>query len=174
MGLSFRTAAVPRQHNHSWVRVLRGPWPYFTVSDSRLPQPGGPGPDIYIPQEQDGPVIPLGTGFRFLRLRLAGLWCRYSNPPPHGVVGSRICRAPYIPSQDCRIYNASNNFRELRGHCCRNSTSMWLCIWLSLYPYNICQNIRCSAGDLNPTSPEHEGVDTIRMLRSVWMMKQEG
>jgi hypothetical protein len=28
----------------------------------RLPQPGGPGPRIYIPQEQGGPVIPPGTG----------------------------------------------------------------------------------------------------------------
>jgi hypothetical protein len=27
----------------------------------RLPQPGGPYPRIYIPQEQDGPVIPPGT-----------------------------------------------------------------------------------------------------------------
>jgi hypothetical protein len=38
----------------------------------RLPQPGGPGPCIYIPQEQGGPVIPPGTGFPFRRLlRLA-------------------------------------------------------------------------------------------------------
>jgi hypothetical protein len=29
----------------------------------RLPQPGGPGPCTYIPQEQGGPVIPPGTGF---------------------------------------------------------------------------------------------------------------
>jgi hypothetical protein len=27
-----------------------------------LPQPEGPGPCIYIPQEQDGPFIPPGTG----------------------------------------------------------------------------------------------------------------
>jgi hypothetical protein len=40
----------------------------------RLPQPGGPGPRIYIPQEQGGPVIPPSTGFPFRRLlRLAGL-----------------------------------------------------------------------------------------------------
>jgi hypothetical protein len=35
---------------------------HFTVLDLRLPQPGGPGPCIYIPQEQGGPVIPPGTG----------------------------------------------------------------------------------------------------------------
>jgi hypothetical protein len=34
--------------------------------DSRLSQPGGPGPRIYIPQEQGGPVIPPGTGFLFV------------------------------------------------------------------------------------------------------------
>jgi hypothetical protein len=39
----------------------------------RLPQPGGPGHRIYIPQEQGGPVIPPGTGFPFRRLlQLAG------------------------------------------------------------------------------------------------------
>jgi hypothetical protein len=33
----------------------------FTVSDLRLPQSGGPGPGIYIPQKQGGPVIRPGT-----------------------------------------------------------------------------------------------------------------
>jgi hypothetical protein len=52
----------------------------------RLSQPGGPGPCIYIPQEQGGPVIPPGTGFPFRRLlRLAGTRWRYSIPPPHGL-----------------------------------------------------------------------------------------
>jgi hypothetical protein len=32
----------------------------------RLPQPGGPGPRIYIPQEHCCPVIPPGTGFPFV------------------------------------------------------------------------------------------------------------
>jgi hypothetical protein len=49
--------------------------------------PGGPGPRIYIPQEQRGPVIPPGTGFPCRRLlRLAGLLWRYSNPPPRRVL----------------------------------------------------------------------------------------
>jgi hypothetical protein len=40
----------------------------------RLPQLGGPGPQIYIPQEQGGPVVPRGTCFPFRRLfRLAGI-----------------------------------------------------------------------------------------------------
>jgi hypothetical protein len=47
----------------------------------RLRQPGGPSPCIYIPQEQGGPVIPLGTEFPFRRLlQLAELCWRYSNP----------------------------------------------------------------------------------------------
>jgi hypothetical protein len=54
------------------------------LSHLRLPQPGGPGSCIYIPQEQGGPVIPPGTGFLLLRLlRLAGLRWRYSNPPTY-------------------------------------------------------------------------------------------
>jgi hypothetical protein len=36
---------------------------HILLSHLRLPQLGGPGPRIYIPQEQGGPVIPLGTGF---------------------------------------------------------------------------------------------------------------
>jgi hypothetical protein len=34
----------------------------------RLPQPGGPGPRNYIPQEHGGPDIPPGTGLPFRRL----------------------------------------------------------------------------------------------------------
>jgi hypothetical protein len=53
------------------------------LSHLRLRQPGGPGSRIYIPQEQGGPVIPLGTGFPLRRLlRFAGLRWRYSNAPP--------------------------------------------------------------------------------------------
>jgi hypothetical protein len=66
MSVSFKIAAGPRQRIHSQVRVPRDLWPHLTVSDSRLPHPGGPGPRIYIPQEQGGPVIPPGTGFLFV------------------------------------------------------------------------------------------------------------
>jgi hypothetical protein len=65
MDLSFTIAAGPHQRIHSRVRVLRDSGPYFTVSDLRLPQPGGPGPRIYIPQEQGGPVIPRRNGTLF-------------------------------------------------------------------------------------------------------------
>jgi hypothetical protein len=48
-------------------------------------QPGRPGPRIYIPQDQGGPVTAQSTGLPFRRLlRLAGLRWRYSNPPPRG------------------------------------------------------------------------------------------
>jgi hypothetical protein len=84
MGLSFTIVAGPRHRGHSQVRVPLDSWPHFTVSDSRLPQPGGPGPHIYIPPEQSGPVIPPCTGFLFHRLLLlAGLRWRYSTTPPH-------------------------------------------------------------------------------------------
>jgi hypothetical protein len=54
--LSFTIAVGPCQRSHSRVWVPRDS-SHFTVSDSRLPQLGGPGPCIYIPQEQDGPVL---------------------------------------------------------------------------------------------------------------------
>jgi hypothetical protein len=37
-GLPFTIAAGPRQCSHSCVRVPRDSWPYFAVSNSRLPQ----------------------------------------------------------------------------------------------------------------------------------------
>jgi hypothetical protein len=52
MGVPFTIAAGPRQSSHSQVQVSQDSWPHFTVLDLRLPQPGGPGPCIYIPQEQ--------------------------------------------------------------------------------------------------------------------------
>jgi hypothetical protein len=77
-GLPFIIVAGPRQRSHSWVRVPRHSWPYFALSDSRLPQREGPGPRIYISREQGDPVIPPGL------LSLAGLRWRYSNPTPRG------------------------------------------------------------------------------------------
>jgi hypothetical protein len=62
VGLSFTVAAGPRHRNHSQVRVPRDTLPHFTVTDSRIPQPGGPGHRIYIPQEQGGAVIPQTLG----------------------------------------------------------------------------------------------------------------
>jgi hypothetical protein len=54
------------------------------VSPASNPQTRGPGPRIYVPQWQGGPVIAPGTRFPFRRfLRLAGLRWRYSNPLPH-------------------------------------------------------------------------------------------
>jgi hypothetical protein len=86
MGLSFTIAAGLRQRSRSQVRVPRNSWPYCTVSDSRLPQPGGSGSRIYIPQERGGPVTAPRTGFPFrCPLRLAGLRWRFPTPPSHGI-----------------------------------------------------------------------------------------
>jgi hypothetical protein len=76
--LVLASAVILRYGSH-------GTHDHILVSDLRLPKPGGPGPRIYISQEQGGPVITPGTGFPFRRLlRLAGLRWRYSTPPPHG------------------------------------------------------------------------------------------
>jgi hypothetical protein len=77
---------------------LWGPSPadsdHILLSHLRLPQPGGQGPNIYIPQEQGGPAIPPGTGFPFHRLlRHAGLRCRYFDPSP----GSTSCNIQSVP-----------------------------------------------------------------------------
>jgi hypothetical protein len=58
-----------------WVCRLPLLLAYFTVSDSRLPQLGGPDPRTYIPREQGGPVVPLGTGFCSLWTKLVVVLC---------------------------------------------------------------------------------------------------
>jgi hypothetical protein len=73
MGLPLTIARGPRQRSHSRVRVPRDTCLYFSISDSRLPQPGGPDPRIYIPPEQGAPVISPGTGFPFRRLLSPGI-----------------------------------------------------------------------------------------------------
>jgi hypothetical protein len=91
-GLSFTIVAGPHQHIHSQVQVPRDSWPYFTVSNSWLPQPGGPCFRIYIPEEQNGPVIPPGTYFPFhCLLWLAGLGWKHANlPPQRGLILSAL------------------------------------------------------------------------------------
>jgi hypothetical protein len=97
---------------------------HIILSQMRLPQTGGPGPRIYIPQEQGGPVIPRGTGFPFLRLlRLAGLRWRYSNPPPSGCqvqstpLSARTTHRKHIPSivACCRPHRKHVSDCELIG-----------------------------------------------------------
>jgi hypothetical protein len=79
------------------------------------PQPGGPGLCIYVLQRQGGPVIPPGTGFPFRRvLRLAGLRCRYPNPPPQGggiTLPSLIFITPFHKMYACLKFRKSCNFR---------------------------------------------------------------
>jgi hypothetical protein len=85
-GLPFTIADGPRQRSHTWARVPRDSWLYFTLSDSRLPQSGGPGPRIYIAQEQGGPITPPGTGFPSLSIR-----------PGFLVIWSRVGLMDYSP-----------------------------------------------------------------------------
>jgi hypothetical protein len=72
---------------------------HILLSHLRLHQPGGPGPHIYIPQEQGGPVIPPGTGFPSCRLQLFAssrvtgntLRLRYRAQPVNAVWGNSHC-----------------------------------------------------------------------------------
>jgi hypothetical protein len=50
--LSFTIAAGPRQCSHCGVRIPQDSRTYFIASDCRLPQPGGPGPRVYIPRNR--------------------------------------------------------------------------------------------------------------------------
>jgi hypothetical protein len=95
MDLSFTIAAGLRQRIHSQVWVPWASWPHFPVSDSRLPQPGGSGPCIYVPQERGGPVIPPGTGFPFRPdwIKIQSYFTTGSLPP----ISSSWHQAPWDP-----------------------------------------------------------------------------
>jgi hypothetical protein len=82
--LALASAVILRSESH-------GTHDHILLSQIRdCPQPGGPDPRIYIPQEQGGPVVPPDTGFPFCPLlRLAGLRWRYSTPPPHRELNKR-------------------------------------------------------------------------------------
>jgi hypothetical protein len=115
MCLWFTIAAGPRQRSHSQVRVPLGSSPHFTVSYSRLHQPGGLGPRIYMPQEQGGPVIPPSTGF----LLLAGLRWKYSTPPPHGISNGQktdLFIPDYIGLNDLYNWGSHGVVFELCGY----------------------------------------------------------
>jgi hypothetical protein len=62
IGLYFIISAGPRQRSRR-VLVPRHSGLHFSLSDSKLPQPGGSDSCIYISQEEGGPVIPSGIGF---------------------------------------------------------------------------------------------------------------
>jgi hypothetical protein len=122
---------------------------HILLSHLRLPQPGGPGPRIYIPQEQRGPVIPTDTGFPFRRLLLlARLRWRYCSPPPHGqsnysaFANSHIQQfntartkpsrsAVFAPIQFlCSYYKATIPFLQFACRCL--ATAIYNCLSTSL------------------------------------------
>jgi hypothetical protein len=119
MGPYFTIVAGSRQRSHSQVRVTRDLWRHFTVYDSRLPQPGGPGPCIYILPEQGGPVLPPVTGFPFRRLlRLdratvevfdpASIRAQFSTSPnSSSIVASRIYRTDRV--ENTASHNSYSN-----------------------------------------------------------------
>jgi hypothetical protein len=93
---------------------------HILLSHLGLPQPWGPGPCVYIPQEQGGRVIPQGTGFPFCRLlRLAGLsqkteFFRYTN------VGGSIyrrsrCNRWMQPSIRGSCYHVPTQYHYIRN-----------------------------------------------------------
>jgi hypothetical protein len=51
-GLSCIIAPGPRQRIHSLVLVPRYSWPYLTISDCRLSEPGGSDPRTYNPRNR--------------------------------------------------------------------------------------------------------------------------
>jgi hypothetical protein len=121
---------------------------HILLSHLRLPQPGGPGPRIYIPQQQGGPDIPPGTGFPFRRLlRLAGLRWRYSTPPPHGSEGTSsiatqcnvdsVCPRPVImiePHRTNMQWTLITSLPNMTLQCLSESSGLFAWKWHCFCP----------------------------------------
>jgi hypothetical protein len=116
----------------------------------RLPQPGGSGPHIYIPQEQGDPVTPPGSGFTFCHLlQLTGLWCRYSNPPPNGILSlspylQLACNARYIPLGQTHRKDRSFSYPWERVCIAQQSV-----VYQESVSEGTCLPIRCLAVDVS-------------------------
>jgi hypothetical protein len=78
----------PRQRSQSRIRVHWDSWPYFTASNSRPSQRRGPDPLIYIPQEENHPVV-LGWWPRYVY----SAWTAWKTPHTtiHSVVECIRC-----------------------------------------------------------------------------------
>jgi hypothetical protein len=107
--LSFTIAAGRHQCSHSRIRIPQDSWPCFNVADLRVPQPGVPGPCIYIPQEQGDPVIPQALGFFVTSCNSQGYGggiqiclhtgATYSSPAgPCSVVSARTTQKTLLPT----------------------------------------------------------------------------
>jgi hypothetical protein len=75
------------------------------------PQPGGPGPRIYISQEQGGPVIPPGTGLAFVASYYSqdnggGILTRLHTGFPWAGLGSSL----YSPGADPTENTVPNSY----------------------------------------------------------------
>jgi hypothetical protein len=64
--MSLTVVGGPRQRSYSRVRVLMDSLAYFTVSDSRFPHTGRPGPRIYIPRNRVARLYPQELGSLFV------------------------------------------------------------------------------------------------------------
>jgi hypothetical protein len=91
-GLPFTIAAGPRQRSHPWFRIPRDSWPYFTVSDSRLPPTWrARSPYLYPPGTGWLQLYPKALGFFFV--------ASCDSQGYGGGIGTPSSRGSLLPSQ---------------------------------------------------------------------------
>jgi hypothetical protein len=104
MGFSFPIAADPRQRIHSQVRVQQDSWPHFTVSDSRIPQPGAQVLVFISPRNRVAQLYPSELGSHSVAFYDSqGHGGGNSNTPPHS--GGPVCYAVMHNFETDRIQN---------------------------------------------------------------------
>jgi hypothetical protein len=107
------------------------------LSHLRLPQPGGPGSRIYVPQEQGGPVIPAGTGFPLCHL------LRLASYEPYFVLRILICHSWGTDETNIKVcvkFVACFHFSRFISSSLTSLSSLCL-FFASIWPYRHHSNL---------------------------------
>jgi hypothetical protein len=92
------------------VKHPSGAYDQIFITVRQFPQPGGPGPCIYIPQEQGGPVIPSGVS-------------SYNSQGYGGGIRTRLhagrLSTDFVPNISSRTTKKTQLF-----HCCSKTVSL--------------------------------------------------
>jgi hypothetical protein len=151
MGLSFVIAAGLRQRSKSQVRVLRDLLPHFTVSDSKLLQPGGPDDRIYIRKERGGPVIPPGRWVFFSLLPIT----RRATVEIREPASTRVIRTDLVAP----IVFPITFYKDRLGNTVSNSNSFVACVSVSAkspLPYRCRGNVFTETNIVSKAFPNND------------------
>jgi hypothetical protein len=154
MGLSFTTAAGPRQRIHSQVRAVEDSWRHFTVSDSRLPQPGVQVPVFISPRNRVAQLYSPALGSLSVAFcDSQGYGGCYSNPPPHpwgAVCYTLVHKLEADRIRDIAIAARSAEWYSIGADTQRTRLPPSLLLLRDVIADVFCSSVACVGGECSP------------------------